>query len=58
MQLNGLRLESKAFHGFPGLVVQLDGSPLGPFGGLQDRTTLIAAATPNLLKEIINAIVV
>lgn len=41
-----------------GLVVQLDGSPLGPFDGLQDRTTLIAAATPNLLKEIINAIVV
>ncbi len=41
-----------------GLVVQLDGSPLGPFDGLQDRTTLIAAATPDLLKEIINAIVV
>jgi fructose-1,6-bisphosphatase/inositol monophosphatase family enzyme len=41
-----------------GHVVQLDGSPLGPFGGLQDRTTLIAAATPDLLKEIINAIVV
>ena len=41
-----------------GLVVQLDGSPLGPFNGLQDRTTLIASATPDLLKEIINAIVV
>ncbi len=41
-----------------GHVVQLDGSPLGPFGSLQDRTTLIAAATPDLLKEIINAIVV
>ncbi len=40
-----------------GLVVQLDGSPLGPFDGLRDRTTLIAAATPDLLKEIINAIV-
>lgn len=39
-----------------GQVVQLDGSPLGPFGGLLDRTTLIAAATPDLLKEIINAI--
>jgi len=41
-----------------GQVVQLDGTPLGPFGGLQDRTTLIAAATPDLVKEIINAIVV
>ena len=41
-----------------GQVVQLDGSPLGPFGGMQDRTTLIAAATPYLVKEIINAIVV
>ena len=41
-----------------GQVVQLDGSPLGPFDGLRDRTTLIAAATPNLLKEMINAIVV
>ena len=41
-----------------GQVVQLDGSPLGPFGGLRDRTTLIAAATPDLVKEIINAIVV
>ncbi len=41
-----------------GQVVQIDGSPLGPFDGLQDRTTLIAAATPDLLKEIINAIVV
>jgi myo-inositol-1(or 4)-monophosphatase len=40
-----------------GLVVQLDGSPLGPFDGLRDRTTLIATATPDLLKEIINAIV-
>jgi hypothetical protein len=39
-------------------VVQLDGTPLGPFAGLQDRTTLIAAATPDLVKEIINAIVV
>ena len=41
-----------------GLVVQIDGSPLGPFDNLQDRTTLIAAATPNLLKEIINGIIV
>ena len=41
-----------------GQVVQLDGSPLGPFDGLQDRTTLIAAATPDLLKEMINAILV
>ncbi len=41
-----------------GLVVQLDGSPLGPFDGLQDRTTLIAAATTDLVEEIINAIVV
>ena len=41
-----------------GQVAQLDGSPLGPFDGLQDRTTLIAAATPDLLKEMINAIVV
>lgn len=39
-----------------GHVFQLDGSPLGPFSGLQDRTTLIAAATPDLVKEIINAI--
>ena len=41
-----------------GQVVQLDGAPLGPFADLQDRTTLIAAATPDLVKEIINAIVV
>ena len=41
-----------------GQVVQLDGSPLGPFDGLQDRTTLIAAATPDLLKEMTNAILV
>ncbi|MEE9269017.1 MAG: inositol monophosphatase family protein [Candidatus Krumholzibacteria bacterium] len=41
-----------------GQVVQLDGSPLGPFDGLRDRTTLIAAATPDLVEEIINAIVV
>ena len=41
-----------------GQVVQLDGSAPGPFDGLQDRTTLIAAATPNLVEEIINAIVV
>jgi len=40
-----------------GQVVQLDRSPLGPFGSLQDRTTLIAAATPDLVKETINAIV-
>ena len=38
-----------------GQVVQIDGSPLGPFDGLRDRTTLIAAATPDLLKEMINA---
>ncbi len=41
-----------------GQVIQLDGSPLGPFDGLQERTTLIAAATPDLVKEMINAIVV
>jgi len=41
-----------------GQVVQLDGSPLDSFDGLQSRTTLIAAATPHLLEEIINAIVV
>ena len=39
-----------------GQVVQLDGSPLGPFSGLQNRTTLIAAATSDLVKEIIDAI--
>ena len=41
-----------------GQVVQLDGSSPGPFSGLRDRTTLIAAATPELVKEIVNAIVV
>ena len=41
-----------------GQVSQLDGSSLGPFDGLLDRTTLIAAATPDLMKEIINAIVI
>ncbi len=41
-----------------GQVVQLDGSSLGPFGGLRDRTTLIAAATSNLVKEIMSAIVI
>jgi fructose-1,6-bisphosphatase/inositol monophosphatase family enzyme len=41
-----------------GQVVQLDGAPLEPFDDLQSRTTLVAAATPELSKEIINAIVV
>ncbi len=41
-----------------GEVVQLDGSSLGPFGGLRDRTTLIAAATGALVKEITDAIIV
>jgi myo-inositol-1(or 4)-monophosphatase len=39
-----------------GQVVQLDGSSLGPFDTLQDRTTLIAASTADLGKEIIDAV--
>lgn len=41
-----------------GEVVQLDGSSLGPFGGLRDRTTVVAAATGALVKEITDAIIV
>jgi len=39
-----------------GHICRLDGGPLGPFQSLQERTTLIAAATKGLAEEIIHAI--
>jgi len=39
-----------------GYVSRLDGTPLGPFRSLQDRTTLVAAATKELAEEIIDVI--
>ncbi len=39
-----------------GHICRLDGGPLGPFQSLQERTTLIAAATKELAEEIIHAI--
>ena len=40
-----------------GHICRLDGGPLGSFQSLQDRTTLIAAATKELAEEIIDALV-
>ena len=39
-----------------GYICRLDGEPLGPFQSLQDRTTLVAASTRELAKEIIHAL--
>ncbi len=39
-----------------GYVSRLDSKPLGPFRSLQDRTTLVAAATKELAEEIMDAI--
>ena len=39
-----------------GQICSLDGGALGPFQSLQDRTTLVAASTKELVEEIINAL--
>jgi len=39
-----------------GHICRLDGGALGPFQSLQDRTTLVAASTKELMEEIINAL--
>jgi len=39
-----------------GHICRLDGGALGPFQSLQDRTTLVAASTKELIEEIINAL--
>ncbi len=39
-----------------GHICRLDGGALGPFQSLRDRTTLVAASTKELMKEIINAL--
>ena len=39
-----------------GYISRLDGTPFGSFRTLQDRTTLVAAATKELAEEIIDVI--
>ena len=39
-----------------GHICRLDGGALGPFETLQDRTTLVATSTQELMEEIINAL--